>query len=114
MEPPPNSGDATMMAEQMNQDVLHFARCATISLVHAAVLSAFVGRCQNCGFSLEALGARLGKPANVVGVILSKPEDWSLDTVSDLLLAMDCELSVQIRELMFANAEPPREEAKHG
>lgn len=94
-----------MSTDPISQDVLHFARKATISRVHAAVLSVFVGRCQNCGFSLELLGARLGKPANVIGVILNQPEAWTLDTVSDLLLAMGCEMAPRIQEILFTNTE---------
>lgn len=102
----------SLATEQINQDVLHFARLATVSRIHAAVLSVFVGRCKNCGFSLEELGKRLGKSANAIGVILNSPEEWSLDTVSDLLLAMECELNVQIREILFTAQRQQAEEAQ--
>ena len=104
-----------MSDEKVSQDVLHFARRATVSRVHAAVLSVFIGRCHNCGFSLEALAKRLGKPTKAVGVILDEPENWSLDTVSDLLLAMDCEAGFRIQEVLFSDSAPPTpKEQAHG
>lgn len=91
-----------MTNEQISQDVLHFARLATYSRFYAAVLSVFVGRCRNCGFSLNALATALRRSEQEIGLLLEQPEKWTLDVVSDLMLAMGCEVNPQIREILFA------------
>lgn len=91
--------------DPISQDALHFARRATAARVYASVLSVFIGRCQNCGFSIGELAKRLGKPAADIAELMDQPDRWSLDTVSDLLLAMGCEMAPRIQELLFTNTE---------
>ncbi len=94
-----------MTNDPISSDVLHFAQLALASRIQSAVLSIFVGRCQNSGFSLSKLAKALGKTESAMGSLLSNTPQWDLDTVSDLFLAMGCEMSVQIRELYFTESE---------
>lgn len=64
--------------------------------IFEAVMGHFVERAKTEGLTRKDLAERLGKDPALVSRWLSAPSNWSLDTVSDLLVALDAELEVDV------------------
>lgn len=74
--------------------------------VYSAVLSEFVRLAETQGLTKKELAFRLGKEPAQITRWLSGPGNWTLDTVSDLLLAMGCELDHEVASIARRGAKP--------
>ncbi|MEI8395810.1 MAG: hypothetical protein WCF85_13805 [Rhodospirillaceae bacterium] len=63
------------------------------------ILKEFIEREKNEGFTRAELARRIGRKPEQLTRWLSAPGNWTLDTVSDLMLAMDGELDISRRDL---------------
>lgn len=80
------------MDEQLKSHSIDYMRIATIHRVYAIV----VAQVAKGEWSHEEIGARLDKPTKWVAKTLSSPSGWTLNLVSDLCLAMNCEIAFHI------------------
>ena len=67
--------------------------------VFEAVWLEFVNQVETSGLTKKTIADRLGKSPSQITRWLSGPTNWTLDTVSDLLLAMKCEITIGISSL---------------
>jgi hypothetical protein len=74
------------------------------------VLAFFAHRAEQENLTKRLLAKRLGKDPSQITRWFSGPSNWTLDTISDLLLAMRAELEVRVRpfeEITRHNYEHP-------
>ncbi len=69
-----------------------YARTATRLKVAASVWKLFDSLRREKGWTQERLAKRLGKNKSQVSRMLNGPGNWTLDTVADLLEAMDAKI----------------------
>ncbi len=62
--------------------------------LHEVVFLEFLRQQDTYGLSKAELGRRIGKPPERITRLLAAPGNWTLDTVSDLLLGMGSELDL--------------------
>jgi len=67
--------------------------------LHEAVLNRFMQLEKEKGLTRAELARRIGRKPEQVTRWLGSSGNWTLETVSDLLTAMGCELSVELMEL---------------
>ena len=67
--------------------------------VHDAVLSFFLAQSKDTGISKALVAKRLGKRPEQITRYLASPGNWTLDTVSDLLLALNAEPEISVSPL---------------
>jgi DNA-binding phage protein len=67
--------------------------------VFEAVIAYFADRAAAFGLTKAAIAAKLGKEPSQITRWLAGPGNWTLDTISDLLLAMDAELEPVVMPL---------------
>jgi transcriptional regulator with XRE-family HTH domain len=73
------------------RDIVYFrTRCR--NRFYQAVVAYFAAQAQHKGLTQVELAKLLGKDAAQINRWLSGPGNWTLDTISDLLLAMNAEL----------------------
>lgn len=79
-----------------------------------AVLAYFEQRAVQEGLTKKELARRLGKDPSQITRWFSGPGNWTLDTVSDLLLAMGAEpeLAISTFESMLQDGQSPTAEGK--
>ena len=77
---------------------LEYFRERLRNAVHEAVLRQFI-KCADSGLTKALLAKRLGRKPEQITRWLGAPGNWTLETVSDLLLAMDCELEPSVVSL---------------
>ena len=75
---------------------LNFQRRLTRSRIYSELIAHYVKMSKTSGLKKHHLAALLGKDRAQITRLLSEPSNLTLDTISDLLLAMDAELEVQI------------------
>ena len=78
-----------------DEDIYYF-RERTRNRCYSAVISAFSKMVEKEGLTKREMAIRLGKEPAQLTRWLSGPSNWTLDTVSDLLLAMGAELDQSI------------------
>lgn len=96
-------------------DLIYF-RARTKNRAHDEVLAYFLKCAKSSGLTKAQLARRLGRRPEQITRWLSAPSNWTLDTVSDLLTAMEAELGVSVGALSdlrtvnecHAIAETPR------
>lgn len=76
-----------------------YFRARTRNHVHGVVLQRFVELSDTGQLSRAKLADRLGVGRAQITRWLSSPGNWTLDTLSDLLLAMNCHASLCAEEL---------------
>ena len=87
-------------AQPLPTDAVVFARIALAHRFYSIVLSCFARRSATTGLTVEDIANRLGIKPLTVRKRLSSPDGWTLETVSDLLLAMGYEVdSLPLRSL---------------
>ena len=89
----------TLKTESISNREIYFFRQRQKNFVFQSVLAFFVKRAKSEGITKKQLATRLGKDAAQITRWLSGPSNWTLDTVSDLLLALDAEPKLQINDL---------------
>jgi hypothetical protein len=75
---------------------LHYYRARLKNEVYQGVLERFYALAQQQGLTKKQMATLLGRDAGQLNRQLAEPANWTLDTVSDLLLAMNAELKVVI------------------
>ena len=76
----------------LDEETLTYARLAMIHRIYATVLYQKVRTRSPVGFLAQRLRWTVQQMTNC----LEQPEGWTLDTVSDLLLAMNCEIAAVV------------------
>lgn len=69
------------------------------NLLHEAVLSRFLKLEKERGLTRADLARRIGRKPEQVTRWFGSPGNWTLETVSDLLIAMECELDPVLKDL---------------
>ena len=83
----------------LNASDLSYFRAKTRKNVHNVVLQRFVELSDAGEMSRAKLADRLDVSRSQITRWLSSPGNWTLDTLSDLLLAMNCKTSVVAEEI---------------
>jgi hypothetical protein len=78
---------------------LEYFRARLQSRLHQAVLDEWL-RQEDRGLSQAELARRIGKKPEVINRLLGSPGNWTLNTVSDLLLGMACELDFAVESFV--------------
>lgn len=81
--------------EQLSAGQLGYFRARLRNAIHEAVLGKFIHEYESNGLTKARLAKRLGKRPEQITRWLAAPGNWTLETVSDLLLAMNSELRVE-------------------
>lgn len=96
-------------AEVFSEGTLSYFRQRLKNRLHSMILEEF-SHLEDAGkLSRGGLAKRMRKRPEQVTRILAAPGNWTLDTVSDLLLGMGCELSVGVRQIARGTEESPDE-----
>ncbi len=82
--------------ERVSSDDIIYYRQRQRNRVFSAVVGMFSRLAETQGLTKKELAFRLGKEPAQISRWLSGPGNWTLDTVSDLLLAMGCELDQEV------------------
>ena len=82
--------------DRISDDDIYYFRERNRNRIHSAVISAFAKLVESRKLTKRELAVRLGKEPSQVTRWLSGPGNWTLDTVSDLLLAMGAELDHRV------------------
>ena len=86
--------------EQIPAGKLAYFQARLSNLLHEAVLTQFTKLEKDKGFTRADLARRIGRKPEQVTRWFGSPGNWTLETVSDLLLAMGCELEPKLRDLV--------------
>lgn len=76
------------MDELFSTESQLYMRVATVHRIYAVVIAQIA----KGEWTVEEIGQRLGKPASWVTARLESPKGWTLNLVSDLCLAIGCEV----------------------
>jgi hypothetical protein len=83
--------------KKINLDDLVYYRERTRNRVYATVISLFSRLVETRKLTKAELAFRLQKEPAQITRWLGGPSNWTLDTISDLLLAMGCELDTKFK-----------------
>ncbi len=78
---------------------IYYFRQRLKNRIFQALLAHFADQAARHGLTRKDLALRLNRDPAQVTRWLSAPSNWTLDTISDLLLAMNSELSAEIASL---------------
>lgn len=84
--------------ETLSPHQVEYFRARLKNRIHDAVLAAFEAKARD-GFTRADLARRLERRPEQVTRWLGAPGNWTIETVSDLLLAMGLELEPEVRPL---------------
>lgn len=87
-----------LSSDKLSKSYLAYFRESQKNHVYEQVLELFLEKAQ-LGFTKKDLAQKLGKNAAQITRWLSGPGNWTLDTISDLLLAMGAEIQFRTVEL---------------
>ena len=90
-------------AKELPQKALGYFRARLKNRLHELILIEFMKLEKKRGFTKSDMAKRIHKKPEQITRLLGAPGNWTLDTVSDLLLAMGYELSAQAKR--FDEAE---------
>lgn len=79
--------------KELPQKTLGYFRARLKNRLHELILVEFM-KLEKLGFTKADMARRIHKKPEQIARLLGAPENWTLDTVSDLLLAMNYELSI--------------------
>jgi hypothetical protein len=85
--------------ESVPKGKLAYFRARLSNLLHEVVLKRFMELERDEGFTRADLARRIGRKPEQVTRWLGSPGNWTLETVSDLLAGMGCELRPEVVEL---------------
>lgn len=91
---------------------LNYFRARLKNRLHAMVLAQFMNLEKDRQFTRADLARRLGKKPEQITRWLGAPGNWTLDTVSDLLLGMGNEPTLAISNLAHGAIQPAKEQWK--
>ena len=91
-------------ADRLSLKTLGYFRARLRNRLHQLVLNEFVKQTNAKGFTKAALGRRIRRGDDQVNRWLGAPGNWTLDTVSDLLLSLGYELSVELSSFEKMNS----------
>jgi hypothetical protein len=101
---------SSVFREPLGRGDLVYHRQRLRNRIYECVYKAVLRRHERDGITRTDLAARLGKDRAQISRWLSGPSNWTIDTVSDLLLALDVELELStclIEEMPIANYTHP-------
>ena len=75
--------------------------------LHELVLTEFLQQSKDGRITKAQLAQRIGKDMDQVTKLLGAPGNWTLDTVSDLLLALGAKLSLSVSYIVETEARTP-------
>jgi hypothetical protein len=78
---------------------LAYFRARLTNHLHSLVLEKFLSLKSESGLTRAELARRIGRKPEQVTRWFGSPGNWTLETVSDLLMGMGCELDPQLKEL---------------
>ncbi len=79
-------------------DVFYF-RQSFRNAVFQKLLKVFADKAQYEGFTQSDVAAKLAKDRGQISRIFAGPKNWTLDTLSDLALALDMEVEIAFEDL---------------
>ena len=83
-------------APKLSQYTKSYFQARLKNRVHQLVLRELKRQQKNDGFTKADLARRTGRGPDRVSRLLGSPGNWTLETISDLLLALRCELSMEL------------------
>ncbi|HLQ24780.1 MAG TPA: hypothetical protein VK138_02755 [Acidiferrobacterales bacterium] len=81
-------------ANELSQKALGYFQARLKNRLHQLVIGEFIKQ-EKSGTTKADIARRIGKRPEQITRLLGAPGNWTLDTVSDLLLAMGSELAAQ-------------------
>lgn len=78
---------------------VYFFRQRHKNKVFQTVVAYFAQQAEREGLTKKELAARLQKDPSQITRWFSGPGNWTLDTISDLLLAMNAEMKISIKKI---------------
>lgn len=88
----------TSKFEALNEGDKAYYRQRQRNRLHESVISLFVRRAEQQGLTKSDLAFITGKDKSIITRCLSAPSNLTLDTISDLMLAMDAEMGFEVLE----------------
>lgn len=98
-----------LSGEPIPEEKLVYFRARLRNRLHAMVLSLFLKLEKEKHFSKAAMARRLAKKPEQIGRWLNAPSNWTIDTLSDLLLGMGHEPVFKGADLLTGAVIPSRE-----
>lgn len=89
--------------EPIPPEILAYCQQKLRNAFHQLVLREWVNR-EKAGLSRKDLARRIGKKPEQITRWLGTPSNWTLDTISDLMLGMGVEPTVGVRPLAQGSA----------
>jgi transcriptional regulator with XRE-family HTH domain len=89
---------------------LVFFRQQNRNKIFEKLITFFAKRAESDGLTKRDVAAFLGKDPAQITRLLSGPANWELDTISDLILALEADIEYEIadlRDLGIRNSVPP-------
>ena len=90
------STENTSANEQLRQFDISYFQQRQRNRVFEQVIRHFAEKAESEHITKKHLAQKLGKDPSQITRWLAAPTNWTLDTISDLLLAMDAEMNFQI------------------
>ena len=105
--------ESTSKSDRLSDRDIFYFRQRYQNRIFQAVAAYFAGQAEHHGINKRNIALRLGKEPSQITRWLSGPGNWTLDTVSDLLLAMDAEMSAAIEPFSTVPVNKTASRADH-
>lgn len=86
----------TLGVERLSDKEIYYFRQRNKNRIYQAIVAYFADRAEIVGLTKSEVARKLGKDPAQITRWFSGPGNWTLDTISDLLLAMESELTCEI------------------
>ncbi len=107
--PEPYQANTSNDNAQITEEDLSYFRHRIKNMAFQSLMAKFVERAESDGFTKALIATRLGKDRAQITRLFAGPTNWTLDTLSDLALALDLEPEVTFESLR----EDPRHNFCH-
>lgn len=94
-----------LSCEKLSQYAMTYFQERLRNRLHDLVLKEYLAQSKKRGIKKSHIAARLGKSPAQITRWLGSPGNWTLSTVSDLLLAMGCEPELAIARIVKSNGD---------